>query len=67
MTSIHRKLTFIRVFTKLQDIQNFAQALTFFIKKIDKLKIIFENYPKSFVDSCIKKYVHKIFIKKEIV
>ena len=35
--------------------------------EIDKLKTIFENngYPKSFVDLCIKKYLDKVFIKKE--
>ena len=33
------------------------------------LKTIFENngYPKSFVDFCIKKYLDKVFIKKEVV
>ena len=40
-----------------------------FHQEIDKLKTIFENngYPKSFVDFCIKKYLDKIFIKKEVV
>ena len=39
-----------------------------FHQEIDKLKTIFENngYPKSFVDLCIKKYLDKVFIKKEI-
>ena len=38
-----------------------------FHQKIDKLKTIFENngYPKSFV--CIKKYLDKVFIEKEVV
>ena len=38
-----------------------------FHQEIDKLKTIFENnaYPKSFVDFCIKKYLDKVFIKKE--
>ena len=38
-------------------------------QEIDKLKIIFESngYPKSFVDFCIKKYLDKVFIKKEVV
>ena len=37
--------------------------------EIDKLKTIFENngYLKSFVDFCIKKYLDKVFIKKEVV
>ena len=37
--------------------------------EIDKLKTIFENkiYPKSFVDFCIKKYLDKVFIEKEVV
>ena len=40
-----------------------------FHQEIDKLKTIFENngYPKSFVDFCIKKYLDKVFIKKEVV
>ena len=39
-----------------------------FHQEIDKLKTIFENkgYPKSFVDFCIKKYLDKVFIKKEV-
>ena len=38
-------------------------------QEINKLKSIFENngYPKSFVNCCIKKYLDKIFIKKEVV
>ena len=38
-----------------------------FHEEIDKLKTIFENngYPKSSVDFCIKKYLDKVFIKKE--
>ena len=38
-------------------------------QEINKLKSIFENngYPKSFVNWCIKKYLDKIFIKKEVV
>ena len=38
-------------------------------QEIDKLKIIFENkgYPKSFVDFCVKKYLDKVFTKKEVV
>ena len=40
-----------------------------FHQEIDKLKTIFENNgcPKSFVDFCIKKYLDKVFIKKEVV
>ena len=40
-----------------------------FHQKIDKLKTIFENnnYPKSFLDLCIKKYSEKVFIKKKLV
>ena len=42
-------------------------CLNFFMKKLTKT--IFENngYPKSFVDICIKKYLDKVFIKKEVV
>ena len=38
-----------------------------FHQEIDKVKTVFENnsYPKSFVDFCIKKYVDKVFIKKQ--
>ena len=40
-----------------------------FHQEIDKLKTVFENngYPKNFVDFCIKKYLDKFFIKKEVV
>ena len=40
-----------------------------FHQEIDKLKTIFENngYPKGIVDFCIKKYLDKVFIKKEVV
>ena len=40
-----------------------------FHQEIDKLKTIFENnsYPKRFIDFCIKKYLGKVFIKKEVV
>ena len=40
-----------------------------FDQETDKFKTIFENngYPKSFVDFCIKKYLDKVFIKKEVV
>ena len=40
-----------------------------FHQEIDKLKTIFENngYPKDFGDLCIKKYLNKVFIKKEVV
>ena len=40
-----------------------------FHQEIDKLKTIFENndYPKSFVDFCIKKYLDNVFIKKKVV
>ena len=40
-----------------------------FQQEIDNLKTIFEisSYHKSFVDFCIKKYLDKVFIKKEIV
>ena len=36
---------------------------------IDKLNTIFKNnsHPKSFVDLCIKKYLDKVSIKKEVV
>ena len=27
----------------------------------------YDDYPKSFVDLCIKKYLDKVFIKKEVV
>ena len=40
-----------------------------FHQEIDKLKTIFENngYPKRFVDLFIKKYLDKVFMKKEVV
>ena len=38
-------------------------------QEIDKLKTIFKDngYPKSFFDLCIKKYLNKVFIKKDVV
>ena len=40
-----------------------------FHHEMKKLKTIFENngYPKSFVDLCIKTYLDKVFIKKEVL
>ena len=40
-----------------------------FHQEIDKLKTIFKNngYLKRFVDLCVKKYLDKVFIKKEVV
>ena len=40
-----------------------------FHQEIDMRKTIFENnsYSKSFVDFCIKKYLHMAFIKTEVV
>ena len=45
----------------------FCSYFEHFHQEIDKLKTIFENngYPKSLVDFCIKKYLDKVFIKKE--
>ena len=37
-----------------------------FHQEIDKLKKI-NGYPKNFVDFCIKKYLEKVLIKKEVV
>ena len=39
-----------------------------FYEEIDKLMTNVENngYPKSFVDDCIKKYLDKVFMKKEV-
>ena len=51
--------------------KTFKLCLNFerFHQEIDKLMTIFENngYPKSFVDFCIKRYLKKVFIKKEVV
>ena len=40
-----------------------------FDQEIDKIKTIFTNndYPKIFVDIFIKKYLNKVFIKKEVI
>ena len=48
---------------------NLCSNLERFHQEIDKLKTIFENndYPKSFVDFCIKKYLDKVFIRKKVV
>ena len=48
---------------------NLCSAFERFHQEIDKLKTICENnsYSKSFVDFCIKKYLDKVFIKREVV
>ena len=57
------------LFTLLHRAFNLCSNFECFHQEIDKLKTIFENngYPKSFVDFCIKKYLDKVFIKKEVV
>ena len=73
MTSVYGKPTFSGVFTNFGSFipksYKFFSNFERFHQEIDKLKTIFENngYPKSFVDFCIKKYLDKIFIKKEVV
>ena len=55
------------LFTLLHRAFKLCSNFECFHQEIDKLKTIFENngYPKSFVDFCIKKYLDKVFIKKE--
>ena len=57
------------LFTLLHRVFNLAQNFALFYQEIDKLNTIFENngYPKSFVDLCIKKYLDKVFVKKEVI
>ena len=57
------------LFTLLCRTFEFCSNFELFYLEINKLKTIFENncYPKSFVDFCIKKYLDKVFIKKEVV
>ena len=57
------------LFTLLHRAFKFCSNFEFFYQEINKLKTIFENngYPKSFVDLCMKKYLDKVFIKKEVV
>ena len=57
------------LFTLLYRAFKLCSNFELFHKEIDKLKTIFEksDYPKSFVDLCIKKYLDKVFIKKEVV
>ena len=56
-------------FTLLHRAFKLCSNFELFHQEIDKLKTIFENngYPKSFVGLCIKKYLDKVFIKKEVV
>ena len=65
LKSYKYNLLFILLHRTIKLCSNFA----LFPPEIDKLKTIFENndYPKSFVDFCIKKYLDKVFIKKEVV
>ena len=57
------------LFTLLHKVFKLCSNFERFHQEIDKLKTIFENngYPKSFVDFCIKKYLDKVFIKREVV
>ena len=54
------------LFTLLHRAFKFSSSFELFQQEIDKLKTIFENngYPKSFFDFCLKKYLHKVFIKR---
>ena len=57
------------LFTLLHRAFKLGSNFELFDQEIDKLKTIFENngYPKSFIDLCIKKYLDKVFVKKEVV
>ena len=57
------------VFTLLHRAFKLCSNFEIFHQEIDKLKTLFENnsYPKSFVDLCIKTYLDKVSIKKEVV
>ena len=57
------------LFTLLHKVFKLCSNFERFHQEIDKLKTKFENngYPKSFVDFCIKKYLDKVFIKREVV
>ena len=57
------------LFTLLHRAFKFCSIFELFHHEIDKWKIIFENngYPKGFVDFCLKKYLDKVFIRKEVV
>ena len=46
--------------------QSIQTLLKLFHQEIDKLNTIY-GYHKSFVDFCMKKYLDKVFIKKELV
>ena len=52
------------LFTLLHSAFRLRSSFECFHQKFDKLKTIFENnnYPKSFLDLCIKKYLDKVFI-----
>ena len=57
------------LFTLLHRTFKLCSNFECFHQEIDKLKTILENngYSKSFVDFCMKKYLDKVFIKKEVV
>ena len=57
------------VFTLLHRAFKVCSNFELLYQEIDKLKTIFKDngYPKSFVDLCIKKYLDKVFIKKDVV
>ena len=57
------------LFTLLHRAFKLCSNFELFHQEIEKLKTIFKSngYPRGFVDLCIKKYLDKVFIKKEVV
>ena len=68
-SSIPKSWKYNLLFTILHRAFKLCSNFERFHQEIDKFKTIFENngYPKSFVDFCIKNYLDKVFIKKEVV
>ena len=66
---IPKSYKYTLLFTLLHSAFRLCSSFECFHQKFDKLKTIFENnnYPKSFLDLCIKKYSEKVFIKKKLV
>ena len=54
--------------TLLHRIFRLCSSYENFHRKIETVKPIFEhnNYPQNFVNQCIKKFLNKLFIKKDL-
>ena len=52
------------LFTLFNQVFEICSKFELFNQNINKLKTIFKDYPKSFIDIYIKKYAYKVFRNK---